>query len=139
MIILDTNVLSELMKGKPNVSCLRWFESQVSANLFTTSVSQAEIYYGVYVLPAGKRRSDLLAACQFVFEQEMIARVLPFDNEASTAFAQIVAHRRLLGKPISQFDAQIAGIVRTRGAKLATRKVADFENCGVDVLNPWNE
>ena len=137
MIVLDTNVLSELMRPAPDGLVVQWMDTQPNASLFTTTVTQAEILYGVSVLPAGKRKQGLAAAVDAMFEQDFKGRVLPFDSPAAVAFAAICADRVRLGRPISQFDAQIAAIVRSRGAALATRNTPDFAECDIHVIDPW--
>lgn len=137
MIVLDTNVLSELMRPAPSVTVLRWVAGYPAASLFTTAVTQAEILFGLALLPEGRRRSDLLAATKQMFAEDFAGRVLPFDTVAATAFALIAAGRRQKGRPTSVFDAQIAAIASSRGAALATRNVADFVECGLSIVNPW--
>lgn len=137
MIIVDTNVLSELMKREPTPGVAQWLTAQPPASLFTTSVTKAEVLYGVALLPAGERRDALEEAVAAMFEEDFHGRVLPFDGAAAYDYAIIASHRRQAGKPISQFDAQIAAIARSRGAVVATRNVFDFEDCGIDVHNPW--
>ena len=109
------------------------------AGVFTTTLTQAEIFYGLALLPAGRRRDDLLAAARPMFDVDLAGRVLPFDTEAASAYPEIAAGRKQDGKPISQIDAQIAAIVRSRGARLATRNVRDFADCGITVVDPWGE
>ena len=138
MIILDTNVLSELMRPTPSPRVVAWVAKQPATELFTTSVTEAEIFYGLELLTRGKRREGLLAAAEAMFAEDLAGRVLGFDSDTARAFSKIAARRRALGKPISHADAQIAAITQVRAAKLATRNVADFENCGVDVVDPWN-
>ena len=138
MIILDTNVLSELMRPKPSARVAAWVAKQPAAELFTTSVTEAEIYYGIELLTQGKRREQLLAAVEAMFVEDMAGNVFSFDSDAARAFAKIAARRRAVGRPISHADAQIAAITQVRGAKLATRNVADFKDCGIEVLDPWN-
>jgi len=138
MIVLDTNVLSELMRLEPHPHVTEWMDAQTPASLFTTTVTQAEIMFGVCVLPEGKRRRDLDEAVSALFRQDLKDRILPFDSPAAAEFAEIAAHRRRGGAPISQFDAQIAAIARSRGAALATRNVSDFRECGVHVIDPWS-
>jgi toxin FitB len=138
MIILDTNVLSEVMRPRPSPAVLRWLEGQRALELFTTTVSQAEILYGVELLPKGKRRNALRAAAESMFEEDFGGRILPFDSDAARAFAVVVAARRDIGRPISDFDAEIASIARSRVAAVATRDTNDFANCGIKVLNPWD-
>jgi len=138
MIILDTNVLSELMKPKPSARVVTWVARQPAAELFTTSITEAEIFYGIELLAKGKRRERLLAAAEAMFAEDLGGRIFGFESDAARSFSMIAAHRRALGRPISQADAQIAAIAQVRGAKLATRNVADFEDCGLDVLDPLN-
>ena len=137
MIVLDTNVLSELMRRAPDERVVRWMDHQPNTSLFTTAVTQAEILYGVSILPDGKRKHGLAPAVEAMFEQDFRARVLPFDGPAAVVFADLCAHRAHVGRPISQFDAQIAAIARSRGAALATRNTPDFDECGIDVIDPW--
>ncbi len=138
MIILDTNVLSELMRPTPAVEVSEWVAKKLSTELFTTSITEAEILLGIELLPQGKRRQGLLRAAEDTFNEDLGGRVLGFESEAARRFAQIAAHRRSLGKPISHADAQIAAIARLRGAQVATRNVADFSDCGIDLVNPWD-
>lgn len=138
MIILDTNVLSELMKLTPAPQVFVWFGRQVPTELFITSLTEAETYAGIELLPHGKRRNALMAAAENVFAKDFAGRILSFDSDAARAFAKIVARRRRLGKPIGPIDAQIAAIAELRGAKLATRNVVDFSDCGIDLIDPWH-
>lgn len=139
MIVLDTNVLSELMRPAPNGRVRSWIAAQAPLSLYVTSVTQAEILYGVLLLPAGRRRTSISEAAAAMFQTEFADRVLPFATEAAIAYAQIAAERRRLGRPMSHFDAQIASIARVVGATVATRNVGDFDDCGVDILNPWGK
>jgi predicted nucleic acid-binding protein len=138
MIILDTNVLSELMMPTPSPRVVAWVAKQPATEIFTTSITEAEIFYGLELLAKGKRREDLLAAAEAMLAEDLAGRVLGFDSDAARAFSRIAAHRCALGKPISHADAQIAAITQVRGAKLATRNVADFEDCGLHAVDPWN-
>lgn len=137
MILLDTNVLSEVLKPKPSEAVLRWLSAQESLATFTTTITQAEVLYGIELLPTGKRKLRLSTAIRQMFAEEFEGRILSFDGEAAEAYAKIVAGRRSAGHPISQFDAMIAAIARSRRASLATRNAADFEDCGVQIINPW--
>ena len=137
MIVLDTNVVSELMKSVPALAVADWIAHQPATSLYTTSVTQAEILHGILLLPSGKRRTALEAAAEAMFQEDFGARVLPFGGEAARAYAQISAQRRRVGRLISQFDAQIAAIARSARAAVATRNVSDYEGCGIAVLNPW--
>jgi len=137
MIILDTNVLSEVMRPSPSARVLSWLAEHPPSRLFTTTITQAEILYGLELLPAGKRRGALESAVEAMFEEDFAGRILPFDSDAARVFPQVAAARRAAGRPATQFDAQIAAIARSRGAILATRNTSGFEHCGVAVLNPW--
>lgn len=138
MIILDTNVLSQLMRPKPALQVSEWVAKQPSTELFPTSIIEAEILFGIELLKQGKRRQGLLRAAEDMFNEDLGGRILGFESEAARSFAQIAAHRHSLGKPISHADAQVAAIARLRGAQLATRNVADFSDCGVNLVNPWD-
>ncbi len=120
MIVLDTNVISELMRREPDPRVMAWVAEQPMASVFTTALTQAEVFYGLALLPAGRRRDDLLAAARPMFDVDLAGRVLPFDTDAALVYPEIAAGRKQGGKPISQVDAQIAAIVRSRGARLAT-------------------
>lgn len=135
--LLDTNVLSELLRAKPSPAVLMWFAAQPPESLFVCAVTQAEMMLGARLLPKGRRRTSLESALAAMFEEDFAGRILPFDTGAVAAYVEIVADRRSLGRPISQFDAQIAAIARHTGAKLATRNTSDFENCGVALVDPW--
>jgi len=137
MIILDTDVLSEFMRPTPSPQVVAWVAKQPARELFTTSIAEAEIFYGLELL-SGKRREGLLATAEAIFAEDLAGRVLGFDSDAARAFSKIAAHRRALGRPISHADAQIAAITQVRGARLATRNVADFEDCGLRAIDPWN-
>jgi predicted nucleic acid-binding protein len=137
VIVLDTNVVSELMRPEPNPAVLSWVGAQRPKTLHTTSVTQAEVLYGIALLPAGKRRDSLAAAADAIFADDFSGRVLPFDSAAAERFAEIVAARRRAGSPIENFDAQIAAIALTSGAMLATRDIGGFAGCGLDLVDPW--
>lgn len=137
MTILDTNVLSEGIRPVPNPEVLSWLAAQPASRLFTTTITQAEILYGLELLPKGRRRADLESAAAKMFDVDFSGRILPFDIDAARMFAQIAASRRSAGYPITQSDAQIAAIARSRGATVATRNTRDFEHCGIVVVNPW--
>lgn len=137
MIILDTNVLSEALRPVPDAQVLGWLSAQWRSALFTTTITRAEILLGIQILPAGQRKDGLWQAAQGILNQDFAGQVLSFDADAADAFAGICASRRTAGRPISQFDAMIAAIARSRGASLATRNVKDFADCGVALINPW--
>ncbi len=137
MIVLDTNVLSELMRPVPSERVVRWVAVQPATSLYTTSIAQAEILHGILLLPRGLRRNNLQAAAESVFNEDFDGRVLPFGSQSALIYASIAVERRRAGRPISQFDAQIAAISRSAGAAIATRNVSDYEGCGIKVINPW--
>jgi hypothetical protein len=138
MIILDTNVLSELMRPNPSPHVEQWIAKQPAAELFTTSITVAEIFLGIEILTRGRRREGLLRTAEKMFAEDLQGRILGFEGEAARLFANVAAHRRALGRPIGHADAQIAAIARLRGARLATRNIADFERCEIDLVNPWD-
>lgn len=137
MIVLDTNVISEAMRPSPSAMVAAWMARENADSLFTTAVTEAEILLGVAILPNGRRKLDLENAAQRVMAL-FSGRILPFDSVAAQTFADIVAERRRIGRPINDFDAQIAAIARSRKAVLATRNVCDFDDAGVTVINPWS-
>ena len=139
MIILDTNVLSELLRPKPSARIALWVEEQPRNEVFTTSVTEAEIFYDIELLPKGKRREALLAAAESMFSEDFAGQILSFDSDAARAYSRVAARRRGLGKPIAYPDGQIAAIANLYRAVVATRNVADFENCDIRIIDPWGE
>jgi predicted nucleic acid-binding protein len=137
VIILDTNVVSELMKPDPAEPVVTWIAARPALSLFTTSITQAEVLHGALLLPAGKRREALEDAARAMFDEDFAGRILAFDSFAAALYARIAVARRHAGRPISHFDAQIAAIAAAVGATIATRNVADFEACGVALEDPW--
>ena len=137
MIILDTNVLSELLRPEPARQVERWLAAQDGARVYFTTVGEAELRHGVAILPAGKRRHALTSAIEGLLEEDFRDRILPFDRAAARAYATIAAARRAAGRPISQFDCQIAAIARAREAPVATRNTRDYEGCGIELIDPW--
>ena len=137
MIILDTNVISEILRPQPNKNVLAWMGRIAVSRLFTTTITEAEIRYGVARLPAGKRKVALGSVIDSIFSEDFENRILPFDSSAACTYAQITAKRDQMGRPICQFDAQIAAIAQSCGADIATRNIADFYECGIAVINPW--
>ena len=136
--ILDTNVVSEVMQRVPAAAVLAWLSRKPeNGHFFLTTITLAEILYGVELLPKGKRRDKLLAEAEAMFAEDFAGRILPFDQDAARAFLEIAIGRRGKGRPMAEFDAQVAAIARSRGATLATRNTADFEDCGVRLVNPW--
>ncbi len=137
MILIDTNVISELMRSNPASAVLDWFGRQDAAALHLSAVGEAELRRGAEILPGGKRRDRLIAEIDAMVGEDFAGRVLPFDSAAAQAFAGIFADRRAAGRPISFPDCQIAAIARAHGAAMATRNVGDFEGCRVEVIDPW--
>jgi toxin FitB len=135
MIVLDTNVLSELMRQRPSPRVQRWYLAQV--DLYTTAITQAEMLYGLELMPTGRRKLETLDALNRIFREVFAPRILIFDSMAAVLFADLAASRKKMGRPIKHPDAQIAAIARSRGATIATRNVGDFEHCGIEVINPW--
>lgn len=137
MIILDTNVISELMRPAPEAHVLRWVGNQAAEDLHVTAVTIAEILYGIELISTSRRRDAVRAGAEKMFEAVFADRILTFEDRASRAFSQIASSRRRQGKPMTEFDAQIAAIARVHGATLATRNPYVFEACGVRLVNPW--
>jgi predicted nucleic acid-binding protein len=137
MIVLDTNVLSECWRKSPNIQVLSWLAAQPQASLFTTTVVESEILYGVQLLADGARKDALSLAVKAVFNDNLTGRVLTYDRDAARSYAEIASNRKKMGKPISQFDAMIAAVAHSRGATLATRNVKDFEGCAIQLVDPW--
>lgn len=137
MIILDTNVISELFKPSPSPSASAFVRSLRGDELFTTTITRGELFYGLRCIPDGRRKDGLLRKLGLFFEGELAEHVLPYDAAASDAFAMIMAQRRTMGRPIQPPDAMIAGISHSRGATLATRNLRDFEGCGLQLIDPW--
>jgi predicted nucleic acid-binding protein len=136
-VLLDTNVLSELLRARPDATVLAWVASQPANGLFVSAVTQAEMMLGARLLPAGKRRQRLEKALEAMFLEDFTGRVLPFDSGSAADYAVVVATRRGAGASISQFDGQIAAIALSHRLGLATRNVSDFEGCGLALTNPW--
>ena len=137
MLIVDTNVISELMRQAPDAGVARWLDAQPLEQLAITAVTVGEILHGLELMPDGRRRTDLSGRFAVVLRRAFSSYVLPFDDAAAVAYARIRGDRGRAGRPIGVSDAMIAAIARTRGATLATRNVADFESCGIAIVNPW--
>ena len=137
MIILDTNVVSELMRSAPERMAVQWFNGQAAEDLHVTAVTMAEILYGIELISSSRRRDVVRAAAEKMFGDVFADRILTFEDRAARAFSQIVSSRRRQAKSMSGADAQIAAIARVHGATLATRNTYVFEGCGVKLVNPW--
>ena len=138
MFILDTNVVSELMRPAPDPAIASWVAERATSSLFLTAVTEAELRFGLAVMPPGKRREGLATGLERMLKTGFANRVLPFDSGAARAYAGIAAARRQLGRPIAQADCQIAAIAHARGMAVATRNVRDFEDMGIEIFNPWD-
>jgi toxin FitB len=137
MIVVDTNVLSEGMMPVPSRNVIRWMAAHPASVLFTTTITVGEMLFGLELVPVGRRRVALQQAIRAMFDVEFAGRILAFDMDAARAFADISARCRRIGRPVGELDAQIAAIARSRGAAVATRNVRDFQDCGVDLIDPW--
>jgi toxin FitB len=138
MILLDTNVISELMKPSPDLQVLNWLDNKTGDGLFISAISQAEIALGIALLPVGKRQDALALAAEAMFAEDFAGTSLPFDQGATSHYAKLVTHRTRIGLPINTEDAQIAAIALNHGFSLATRNVKDFvEIAGLNLINPW--
>lgn len=137
MILLDTNVLSELIRPEPDKGVTEWLDSLDAATVATTAITAAELLYDVARLPAGRRKERLGEAIRGLIEEDFDGRVEPFDAAATSHYADLLSDRERAGRPISATDAQIAAICRKLGATLATRNRSDFEDTGIDLLDPW--
>ena len=137
MYALDTNVASELLRPKPMPNVVAWIAERDALDMYLTAVTEAELRYGVAIMPAGKRRNTLEAAMTRWLDQGFGERILPFDSAAARAYAEIAAEHRKAGQPIGEADCQIAAICRSRSAVLVTRNIRHFNHTGVDVLDPW--
>ncbi len=137
MIVLDTNVLSALMRRQSDPTVVAWLDRQPSESVWTTAVTVFEIRFGLELLPSGRRRQQLEDAFSRAVEEDFQDRVLPFDQEAAREAATRAAERRAAGKPVDFRDIEIAGIVSARRATLATRNVRHFKDLGVALVDPW--
>ena len=137
MIILDTNVVSEFMTSPPSTAVLDWMNAQEPESLFMTSISVAEICFGLRAMPEGRRRRLLEDRFEQFIAAAFSSRMLRFDEAAARVFGEIKAYRKKIGHPLSDFDGQIAAIARVQGFSLATRNLADFEDCLVDLVDPF--
>ena len=136
-VLLDTNVVSELMRKAPDPTVAVWAAGHRLESLFFSAVGEAELRYGAAVLPTGQRRETLVSDIERMLGEAFEDRVLPFDSGAARAYADIAAKRRATGRPVAAADCQIAAIARSRRMAVATRNVRDFDDAGVEVVDPW--
>ncbi len=139
MLMLDTNLLSEMMAVTPVQKVADWILEQPSEELFTAAVCQAEILSGIAILPAGRRCADLEEAAHAMFADDFQGRVLTFDMDAAAIYAEMFAARRKIGHPVGTIDLMLAAIARAHGASIVTHNVADFEGVGLTIINPWDD
>ncbi|CAO1654022.1 Ribonuclease VapC [Salinibacterium sp. NYA9b] len=137
MIVLDTNVISELVRPTPSPAVIAWIDAQDSTDLVITALTAAEVRAGVALLPSGRRKQDVGERMESLLTETFAGFVLAFDLDSSGQYADIVSNRSRAGRPISTFDAQIAAVCRQHDAVLATRNTADFTDTGVQLVNPW--
>jgi len=137
MIILDTNVLSALMRESPDAPVVAWLDRQPAESIWITSLTLFEARFGLASLPAGRRRRALEASFEHLLNEDLESRVLDFDSAAATQAALLAAERRKRGRPVDMRDTQIAGIALARRATLATRNVRHFRDLKVPVVDPW--
>ncbi len=136
--LLDTNVLSELMRPQPSAEVMAWFAANSAMPMYTCAITQAEILNGIALLPDGKRRTTLAQACEAMFEQDFAGRCLAFDSAAAKQQALVVATRTAQGRPVTTEDSQIVAIALVAGLTLATRNTKDFDNItGLVLASPW--
>ena len=136
-VVLDTNVVSELLRPSPNPAVEGWVAGRQAADLHFSAVSEAELRYGVALLPAGRRRDALALAVEAILREDFEDRVLPFDSEAAREYADIATSRRTAGRPVAPADCQIAAIARSRDLTIATRNVRDFADMEIELVDPW--
>lgn len=139
MIVLDTNVVSELMRGEPAGAVVGWVDAQPGDEVFLTAVTLAELLYGIARLPDGRRKTTLAGLLEAMVVEDFEHRIASFDETAAGHHVDIVVRRERAGRPISTADAQIAAICRSHDAVLATRNTRDFTDTGIIVVNPWTE
>ena len=138
-VLLDTNVVSELLRPSPDSAVVAWVGGRRATDLYFSAVGEAELRYGAAILPAGQRQAALASAIEAILQEDFDERVLPFDSDAARAYAEIAAACRAVGRPVAPADCQIAAIARSRGMVLATRNTRDFENIDIEIVDPWSE
>ena len=139
MIVLDTNVVSALINPMRDAAVSSWFADRVTSSLYLTAVNEAELRFGLAIMPPGRRRDGLASALERMLRTGFANRILPFDSDAAMAYAAVASGRRASGRPVAQADCQIAAIARSRGMAVATRNVRDFVDMGIAVIDPWDE
>lgn len=138
MIILDTNVISALMREPPDPAVLRWLDGQPRGSVWTTAITMLEIRFGLETMPDGRRRGALGQALERLVDEKLERRIAPFDATAAQETAVLMGARQRRGEPREIRDSMIAGIALARRATLATRNLKHFDDAGIDVVNPWD-
>ena len=137
IVLLDTNVVSELLRPLPNPAVVNWVAERPAAELHFSAVGEAELRYGVAILPAGQRRQALALAIEAILREDFEGRILPFDTDAAREYAEMASARRAVGRTVAPAACQIAAIARSRNMVVATRNVRDFEGTDIDIIDPW--
>ncbi len=137
MIILDTNIISEVMKPSPNPTVLAWFNQQKTSSLYLTTITIAEIRYGIQSLPHGKRSLLLTEGFNALVSAAFESRILVFDEAAANQYGEVMGIRKEIGHPLDSLDGQIIAIARANTSAVATRNTRDFDHCGLTLINPF--
>ena len=137
MVVVDTNVLSELMRPTPDTVIASWVGERATSSLHLTAISEAELRFGLAIMPPGRRRDGLAEGLERMLRTGFANRILPFDSAAASAYAEIAAARRAMGRPMPEADYQIAAIARSRDMAVVTHNIRDFADVGINVIDPW--
>lgn len=137
MYILDTNIVSELVRPAPDPGVVAWIQSRATSSLYLTAISQAELLYGIAIMPDGRRKDGLQQAIRAILRDGFDQRILHFTGKSAVHFAEIASRRVHVGRPIAMADAQIAAIAREYRYTLVTRNIADFRDCDIALINPF--
>ena len=138
MILLDTNVVSEMIRKSPHPAVQAWIRGRPANDLYFSAVGEAEMRYGAAIMPAGRRRDTLASEIEAMLRDAFDRRILPFDSDAALAYADVASSRRARGRPVAHADCQIAAIARSHGMAVATRNLRDFAEMGIDLIDPWD-
>ncbi len=137
MIILETNIISAMMRPEPHPDAIKWIAGHWGGALYTTTITEAELLYGIAQLPEGRRRTGLLRETMSFLKNDLADRILPFDRDAATAYATIASGLRIIGREFDTSDIQIAAIASAHGFALATRNTRHFTDCEIDLIDPF--
>lgn len=137
MIVLDTNIVAEMMRGAPAPQVVAWLNEQETSSLFLTTITLGEIAYGLWVLPQGRRRRRLEEGFARILAEAFAGRILPLDEDAAHRYGEVMGRRQKMGRPLAALDGQIAAVAWAHGHAVATRNVRDFVDCGVELINPF--